>query len=53
MILLDTTLIKGSHGSIHQPSQFHPILITDQKESDSSTIVAPDVYNVIWKHLGY
>src|SRR3954469_20147869 len=31
VIPLDATLIKGSHGSINTPSQFHPILVTEQK----------------------
>lgn len=53
VIPLDATLIKGSHGSIHTPSQFHPVLVTDQKQSDNNTIVATDVYDVIWKHLGH
>ncbi|HLL42056.1 MAG TPA: alkaline phosphatase family protein [Segetibacter sp.] len=51
VIPLDATLIKGSHGSINTPAQFHPILITDQQENDSTTVAATGVYDVIWRHL--
>jgi predicted AlkP superfamily pyrophosphatase or phosphodiesterase len=51
VIPLDATLIKGSHGSINTPDKFHPVLITDGKESDSTTIAATGVYDVIWRHL--
>ncbi|MEJ7680391.1 MAG: hypothetical protein WKG06_21565 [Segetibacter sp.] len=51
VIPLDANLIKGSHGSINIPSQFHPVLITDQKESDTNTLAATDVYDVIWRYL--
>lgn len=51
VIPLDATLIKGSHGSIQNPSAYHPILITDIKDSDNTSIKAIEVYDVIWKHL--
>ena len=51
VIPLDATLIKGSHGSIHTHEQYHPILITDQEESNNKEILATDVYNIIWRHL--
>jgi predicted AlkP superfamily pyrophosphatase or phosphodiesterase len=51
VIPLDATLIKGSHGSINTPAQFHPILITDQKENNATTVAATGVYDVIWRHL--
>ncbi|HKG68704.1 MAG TPA: hypothetical protein VKA92_07530, partial [Segetibacter sp.] len=51
VIPLDATLIKGSHGSINTPAQFHPLLITDQKENNSTTVAATGVYDVIWRHL--
>ncbi|MBD0333196.1 MAG: alkaline phosphatase family protein [Chitinophagaceae bacterium] len=51
VIPLDATLIKGSHGSINTPDQFHPILITDQKENNATTVAATGVYDVIWRHL--
>lgn len=51
VIPLDATLIKGSHGSINIPSQFHPVLVTDQPGTGNSTLIATDVYDIIWKHL--
>lgn len=51
VIPLDATLIKGSHGSIQTPNEYHPVLITDGKHNDTNKLVATDVYNVIWKHL--
>jgi predicted AlkP superfamily pyrophosphatase or phosphodiesterase len=53
VIPLDANLIKGSHGSIYVPAQFYPVLITDKKVSDNPTIAATDVFDEIWKHLGY
>ncbi len=50
VIPLDATLVKGSHGSIHVPEAFHPVLITDQAV-DNTVITAVDIYDVIWKHL--
>jgi predicted AlkP superfamily pyrophosphatase or phosphodiesterase len=50
VIPLDATLIKGSHGSIHTPSSFHPVLITDQQQSRKE-LKATEVYEVIWQHL--
>ena len=50
VIPLDANLIKGSHGSINTPLQFHPVLITDQKESDDQ-LAAINVYDIILKHL--
>ncbi|MGI8634242.1 MAG: nucleotide pyrophosphatase/phosphodiesterase family protein, partial [Segetibacter sp.] len=51
VIPLDATLIKGSHGSIKTPPQYHPILITDRKESENNRVIATDVYDIIWRHL--
>jgi len=51
VIPLDASLIKGSHGSIHTPKEFHPVLITDGKENDSNSVMATDVYSVIWNYL--
>jgi predicted AlkP superfamily pyrophosphatase or phosphodiesterase len=51
VIPLDATLIKGSHGNIKTPVQYHAVLITDSKESDENRIKATDVYDIIWKHL--
>jgi len=50
VIPLDATLIKGSHGSINTPVEFHPVLITDQK-LNSENVTATDIYDVIWKAL--
>lgn len=49
VIPLDPTLVKGSHGRIGTPGEFHPVLIADgvsQKE-----LKATDVYDVIWNSL--
>ena len=35
VIPLDATLIKGSHGSIDTPAEFHPVLITDPSLNSS------------------
>lgn len=50
VIPLDATLIKGSHGSIHTLSSFHPVLITDHQLSKME-LPPTDVYDVIWQHL--
>lgn len=50
VIPLDATLVKGSHGAVLAPQQFHPVLITDQP-SGKDQLVATDVYDVIWQHL--
>lgn len=50
VIPLDATLIKGSHGSINTPTEFHPVLITDQ-ETAPEGINATAVYDVIWNSL--
>lgn len=50
VIPLDATLIKGSHGSVNTPAEFHPVLITDQ-ETAPEGIEATAVYDVIWEAL--
>lgn len=50
VIPLDATLIKGSHGNIQTPLEYHPVLITNSKETDNR-IAATDVYEIIWRHL--
>lgn len=50
VIPLDATLIKGSHGRINIPKEYHPILITDQKLAGNH-IQPIDVHDVIWQHL--
>ena len=49
VISLDATLIKGSHGNIMSPSEFHPIIISD--DLIEGTIKATDVESIIWNHL--
>ncbi|MFA4867045.1 MAG: nucleotide pyrophosphatase/phosphodiesterase family protein [Pedobacter sp.] len=50
VIPLDANLIKGSHGSINTPVEFHPVLITDSSINQEN-INATQVYDVIWKAL--
>jgi len=50
VIPLDATLIKGSHGSINTPAEFHPVLITDQKLNNSN-VQATEIHDLIWKAL--
>ena len=50
VIPLDATLIKGSHGRINIPKEYHPILITDKKLAGNH-IQPIDVHGVIWQHL--
>jgi predicted AlkP superfamily pyrophosphatase or phosphodiesterase len=50
VIPLDATLIKGSHGNIQTPVEYHPVLITEEG-SAGKRVKATDVYEVIWKHL--
>lgn len=49
VIPLDASLIKGSHGRIGTPREFHPILIHNSTVPDR--IQPTDVYHVIWEHL--
>ncbi|TKC07385.1 alkaline phosphatase family protein [Pedobacter frigoris] len=50
VIPLDATLIKGSHGNIDTPDEFHPLLITDTG-LNTKNIAANQVFDVIWKAL--
>ncbi len=50
VIPLDATLIKGSHGSIHSDSAFHPVVITD-RELPTKELNSTDVYDIIWNEL--
>jgi predicted AlkP superfamily pyrophosphatase or phosphodiesterase len=50
VIPLDGTLIKGSHGSINTPAEFHPVLITN-KGLNTKNVVATEVFDVIWTAL--
>lgn len=49
VIPLDATLIKGSHGSLAVGQEYYPVLITEAPQKES--LVATDVYDVIWQHL--
>jgi len=49
VIPLDATLIKGSHGRVGTPTEFHPVIITNN--SLQKSIGATEVYNVIWNTL--
>ncbi|RZK81287.1 MAG: alkaline phosphatase family protein [Pedobacter sp.] len=50
VVPLDATLIKGSHGSVNTPKEYHPVLIADASLNDTD-VSATDVYDVIWKSL--
>ncbi|NQV74836.1 MAG: alkaline phosphatase family protein [Bacteroidetes bacterium] len=50
VIPLDANLIKGSHGRIGGKPEYHPVLITDQKQEGSS-ISANQVFNIILSSL--
>ncbi len=50
VIPLDATLIKGSHGAVYAPKEFHPVFISDQP-TGKSNLLATDVYDLIWQHL--
>ena len=49
VIPLDATLIKGSHGRISVPSEFCPVIITNN--SLSKRISPTDVSQIIWDNL--
>jgi len=46
VIPLDATLIKGSHGRVGTPAEFHPVIISGK--SLNKNISATGVYNAIW-----
>lgn len=49
VIPLDATLVKGSHGRVRTPAEFHPVMITDG--SLNKNIPPVDVCDIIWNHL--
>ncbi len=49
VIPLDATLIKGSHGRVGTPAEFHPVIISGKFLNKN--IGATDVYSVIWDTL--
>jgi predicted AlkP superfamily pyrophosphatase or phosphodiesterase len=50
VIPLDPTLVKGSHGRIGSNKEFHPVLITANKNQPKE-LPATDVYGIIWNSL--
>jgi predicted AlkP superfamily pyrophosphatase or phosphodiesterase len=50
VIPLDATLIKGSHGSIHLPFAYYPVIVTN-KSLDKEKIQSTKVYDVISDYL--
>ena len=50
VIPLDATLLKGSHGKINTPSEYHPVIITNTAPS-ATRIQAIDVRQMIWNEL--
>lgn len=51
VIPLDASLIKGSHGTTAVETQYYPVLITG-KPPPKQTLIATDIYDIIWSHLG-
>ena len=49
VIPLDAALVKGSHGKVGTPVEFHPVMITN--ESLDRNISPIDVCDIIWNHL--
>lgn len=49
VIPLDARLVKGSHGKIGTPSEFHPVMITGQ--SQDKNIAPIKVCGIIWSCL--
>jgi predicted AlkP superfamily pyrophosphatase or phosphodiesterase len=50
VIPLDANLVRGSHGSVNTPEEFHPVLITDA-ELNNSSVQATAIYELIWNAL--
>src|SRR5690606_21071862 len=50
IVPLDATMIKGSHGCISTPKEYHPIVITDT-DTTKKTVSAIDIHDIIWQHL--
>lgn len=49
VIPLDPTLVRGSHGRIGTPKEFHPVLIAAALDKDAYD--PTDIYGVIWETL--
>lgn len=50
IVPLDARQIKGSHGCINTPSQYHPVLITEKGHGDKP-VTAIEIHDIIWEHL--
>src|SRR5690554_3894313 len=50
IVPLDAKQIKGSHGCVNTPSEYHPILITENGHGDKP-VSAIEIYDIIWEHL--
>lgn len=50
VIPLEASLVKGSHGSVEVEKKYFPVLVTDEPVQKGS-LLATDVYDVIWQHL--
>jgi len=50
IVPLDASMIKGSHGCVTTPKEYHPVLVTENGKQGTS-VSAIDIYNVIWKQL--
>lgn len=50
IVPLDATLVKGSHGIMDTPQEYHPVLITD-KALNQRNLQPTEVYDLIWKSL--
>lgn len=49
VIPLDAGLVKGSHGRVNTPPEFHPVIISGNHLQKNISPV--EVYNIIWKEL--
>ncbi|MEO6845246.1 MAG: nucleotide pyrophosphatase/phosphodiesterase family protein [Ginsengibacter sp.] len=49
VIPLDATLIKGSHGRVGTPAEFHPVIISNN--SLDKNVIATQVEKVIWNSV--
>jgi len=52
VIPLDASLVKGSHGAASIDSNYHPVIISEQRDLLTTGTVAPtDVYKILKEHL--
>jgi len=52
VIPLDASLVKGSHGAASSDSNYHPLIISEQRDLLTTGTVAPtDVYKILKEHL--